>query len=188
VTAVRGERIGHGGRRGSWGPRLPLLVLLFCMIPPAAAGEPGEPAMVFLVRHAEKQDTAGDPALTEAGWQRAQQLASLLRDAGIGFIYSTDFMRTRGTAAPLAGQLGLPVTLYDWNERDTLVAELKTPGHRSLVVGHSDTTPELVVMLGGEPGPPIDEPGEYDRLYVVSIGADGRVTTELRRYGNANVP
>jgi len=158
------------------------------MIPPAAAGEPGEPAMVFLVRHAEKQETAGDPALSEAGQQRARELAGLLRDAGIGFIYSTDFLRTRGTAAPLAEQQGLLVTLYDWNEMGSLVEELKTPGHRSLVVGHSDTTPELVGMLGGEPGPPIDEPTEYDRLYVLGIGPDGRVTTELRRYGNASAP
>jgi len=66
---------------------------------------------------------------------------------------------------------------------DALAAELKTPGRRSLVVGHSDTTSELVGLLGGEPGPPIDEPGEYDRLYVVRVGPEGSVTTELRRYG-----
>jgi hypothetical protein len=51
------------------------------------------------------------------------------------------------------------------------------------VVGHSDTTPELVGLLGGDPGAPIDEPTEYDRLYVVTLGPDGTVTTVLLRYG-----
>jgi hypothetical protein len=38
-------------------------------------------------------------------------------------------------------------------------------------------------MLGGEPGPAVDERGEYDRLYVVTVGPDGTVTTTLLRYG-----
>ena len=54
---------------------------------------------------------------------------------------------------------------------------------RILVAGHSNTTPKLVELLGGNPGPPIDEKTEYDRLYVVVLGADGAVTTTLLRYG-----
>jgi hypothetical protein len=57
-----------------------------------------------------------------------------------------------------------------------------------LVVGHSNTTPELVEILGGKPGPPIDDANEYDRLYVVTITEDGAVTTEMRRYGEPSQP
>ena len=114
---------------------------------------------------------------------RAAALANLLQDASIERIYSTDFLRTRDTATPLASRLGLPVMIYDWDALDALAAELKKPGRRSLVVGHSDTTPELVGILGGDPGPPMDEQAEYDRLYVVTIAGDGSVSTELRRYG-----
>jgi phosphohistidine phosphatase SixA len=181
-----------GGRPGSGTQGLPLfvpaLLLLLCMALPVAAAEPGEAAMVFLVRHAEKTAATEDPALNEAGRQRAQALAALLRNAGIEFVYSTDFMRTRETATPLAEQLGLQISLYDWDQMDVLAAELKTPGRPSLVVGHSDTTTDLVEILGGEPGPPIDEAGEYDRLYVVSVMPDGTVTTELRRYGTPYLP
>jgi len=166
-----------------WGPRLLALLLLLAAAVPCAAAAGDEPAMVFLVRHAEKLPAAEDPALSEAGQLRARELADLLEGAGIEYVFSTDFARTRDTAAPLAGRLGLPVTIYDWNEMDALAAELKTPGRRSLVVGHSDTTPELVDVLGGDPGSPIDEQGEYDRLYLVTVATDGRVTTELRRYG-----
>ena len=143
---------------------------------------------VYLVRHAEKSSVGKDPALTNAGRQRALELARQLQGAGIDAIYSTDFARTRQTAAPLAEQLGLEIRFYDWNRMDELASTLILTGGRYLVVGHSDTTPELVATLGGEPGPAIDEPGEHDRLYVVSIGLDGSVRTELRRYGQRYAP
>lgn len=163
--------------------RVPLLAsLLLGAALPAVPADSAEVALIFLVRHAEKLTVQEDPGLSEAGHLRAKELAKLLQDAGIEHIYSTDFIRTRDTAAPLANHLGLAVTIYDWDDLDTLATELKTAGRRSLVVGHSDTTPQLVDMLGAEPGPPIDEQTEYDRLYVVTIAEDGVVTTELRRY------
>ena len=145
-------------------------------------------ARVYLVRHAEKEPAAEDPALSEAGKLRALQLAELLEDAGIAYVFSTDFARSRDTVAPLAARLGITVTIYNWNEMDALAAKLTVPGRCSLVVGHSDTTPELVGILGGDPGSPLDEPEEYDRLYVVTIAADGAVTSELRRYGEPYRP
>jgi len=176
--------------KGRWrSPQRSLLAVclavfaLFCPAGPAAAEGPGEPSVIFLVRHAEKRAASEDPALTEAGQQRAQALADLLQDSGIERIYSTDFARTRQTAAPLAGRLGVRLSFYDWEEMEALAAELKAPGLRSLVVGHSDTTPELVGILGGDPGALIDEQTEYDRLYVVTVATDGSVTSELRRYG-----
>ena len=159
------------------------------MAPPAQAeAELSEPALIFLVRHAEKQMTGEDPALSAAGQQRARELARLLSESALGAVYSTDFARTRETATPLALALGLHTTLYDWNEMQSLATELKRPGARSLVVGHSDTTPELVSILGGDPGAPIDEADEYDRLYLVLVGSGGTVSTVLLRYGAPYVP
>jgi hypothetical protein len=73
--------------------------------------------------------------------------------------------------------------LYDPARPEALVNEILGGGGRHLVVGHSNTVPELVDLLDGDGGPPIDEAGEYDRLYVVTRTADGRVRSELRRYG-----
>ena len=139
-----------------------------------------EEAVYFLVRHAEKADQSEDPPLTEAGQTRARNLARLLKEAGVDRIYSSDFVRTRDTAAPLAAALGLEVVLYDPNDLPGLVQTLASFPGRALVVGHSNTTPELAGLLGGEPGPPIPE-DEYDRLYVLTRRPTGGTTTVVLR-------
>ncbi|TXS92896.1 histidine phosphatase family protein [Parahaliea maris] len=151
--------------------------------PADVANSRATPLQVFLVRHAEKVDASSDPALSEAGLQRAQALAHTLRDAAIEHIHSSDYIRTRDTAAPLAELLGQEVSLYDVEALPDLAEALRTAGGRHLVVGHSDTTPELVTLLGGEPGPEINEASEYDRLYLLAIDTAGNVTTTLLRYG-----
>ncbi len=159
---------------------LPLLVLVPAWPSDAAVQEP---LVVFLVRHAEKVDASRDPELSAVGSERAVALARSLRDAGIEHVHSSDFIRTRKTAAPIAAKLDLEVELYDPRDLPALVERLLKTGGRHLVVGHSNTTPSAVELLGGEPGSEIDEQSEYDRLYAVTIGADGAVATVLMRYG-----
>ena len=48
-------------------------------------------------------------------------------------------------------------------------------------MGHSDTTPELVSLLGGESGPPIAS-DEYDRIYLLTLYGDGKASTMLLRF------
>lgn len=160
---------------------------------PVLAADRGETTVVFLVRHAEKahdddHDRGRGPGLTEAGRRRADALARLLRPAGITAIHSTDFRRTRETAAPLARATDLDVDLYDHAALETVAESLRGDPGRHLVVGHSNTTPELVGLLGGEPGPSIDEKSEYDRLYVLVLEPGGRVTTIQQRFGAGPAP
>lgn len=144
---------------------------------------PDAPLSVFLVRHAEKL-TGDDPALTDAGEVRADALADLLIDAKIDHIHSSDYQRTRQTAAPLAERLGLEIKLYDPRDLPGIAVTLKAEGGRHLVVGHSNTTGELTELLGGDGGTPIVEATEYDRLYVVTRGADGETSSTLLRFGS----
>ena len=139
---------------------------------------------LYLVRHAEKQG-GDDPALTTEGGQRAVDLADRLEEAGIEKIWSSDFRRTRATAEPLAKRLGLDVVIYDANDLASLAEGLKSDGVTALVVGHSNTTPELSDLLGGEAGSPIDEAAEYDRLYVLNGVGSETVDTQIERYGVA---
>ena len=159
-----------------------LILLAGCAEP--APVEPAEPLVVFLVRHAEKVDSSADPELSPEGVQRAADLAATLADAGVERIHSSDYIRTRDTAAPLAAALGLELEIYDPRDLPSLVALLREAGGRHLVVGHSNTTPNAVELLGGEPGPAVVEATEYDRLYAVTVGGDGAVSTALLRYGD----
>ena len=82
---------------------------LCCPCPVAAAQK-----LVYVVRHAERADggappagmtTPADPELSAAGAARAQKLAAMLADAGVTAIITTEFKRTKNTAAPLAVKL-----------------------------------------------------------------------------------
>lgn len=145
------------------------------------------PTVVFLVRHAERaEDGTSDPPISEAGEARARLLAEMLRDVELTRIHTTDLKRTRSTGGPTAMEAGLGMDVYDPQDLTTFADRLRSMPGRHLVLGHSNTTPELVEALGGDPGSPIDE-FEYDRLYVVTLAADG-VSTVLLRFGERFEP
>ena len=135
--------------------------------------------VIVLVRHAEKVDDSRDAELSETGRARAGVLAGLLKDMKIDKIYSSDYIRTRDTAGPLAEALGLELELYDPGDLEALATKLRAAEGRILVVGHSNTTPRLVGLIGGEPGTDIAV-DEYDRLYIVVTGSGAPVTSLLR--------
>ena len=164
-----------------------LLATLVLVLPSQlAAADPGD--IVFLARHAEKEKVGEDPALSPAGLVRAQELAVLLADSGIQAVHSTDYSRTRETARPLAEKLGIGLELYDPSNPGELLARLRSQGGRHLVVGHSNTVPDLVERLGGNGGDAIEESSEYDRLYLVTLNGDDPPTTVLLRYGKPFSP
>lgn len=165
---------------------LAIVFVITVLASPHSIAEEGAVTTIMLVRHAEKQTTKDDPELTAQGLTRAADLAKLLIDANITHIHSTPFNRTIQTAEPIANSLGLEVQPYDYKTLDTFAKQLIEQGGRHLVVGHSNTTPQLVELLGGEPGEPIEEASEFDRLYVVTItdSADQppQVSTLVLRY------
>ena len=145
------------------------------------------PITVFLVRHAEKETSGADPSLTEAGRARAESLAALLADAGITAIFSSEFKRTQETAAPLAKRLGLTVTVVPGKEIDALLSKVRTlaPDGRALVVGHSNTVPELARRLTRVKVAELTD-ADYDRLYVATFSKDGQGEVLLLHYGGSS--
>lgn len=139
--------------------------------------------VIILVRHAEKaDDDPRDPDLTPEGRARATALAALLTDAGVTRILSSDYRRTRETARPLAEHVGLDVELYDPRDLDGLAAELRQATGVVVVVGHSNTTPELAGLLGAGDTASMPE-SEYDRLIVLALDGDGAPRTLTLRFG-----
>ena len=152
---------------------------------------------VFLARHAEKEAaTPEDPPLTEAGKERSQTLMRLLASAGIKTIYTSQFLRTRQTAEPLAKQLGIEVTalpikmdaknprkISDQSFDDVVTKVYERAGESVLIVGHSNTLSEIIKRLGGDVMPSVDDK-EFDDLFVVTIYAKGKAKVLRLKYGN----
>ena len=152
---------------------------------------------VIFVRHAEKAASpAEDPGLNEAGQRRATELARQLVDAdvvpgvGVDAVYSTSFRRTVETARPVAEALDLQIMTYDAADTaaflESLVREYK--GKIILVVGHSNTVPEMIANLGASKNVPEIAENEYDNIYLVSIPWFGKTKTIRLRYGEPYIP
>ena len=145
-----------------------LLLLAGCATTPPAP----EPAW-YVVRHLHTPAGERDPDLTPEGQRYASLLAQQLSQAGIGAIYVSDYKRTRQTAAPLAAALGLTPIVYDPADTPGLVTRVRAETVPVLIVGHSNTVPDIVEQLGGaRPAPLVHE----DFGDVWRIGPDGSVT------------
>ncbi len=129
---------------------------------------------VVLLRHAEKDASVTadkvNPVLTAEGKLRAEKLVRVVRKFKFDAIYSSDFIRTRDTVAPLAAKRRLTVQIYNHKDLKQMF-ELIMSGKvkRLLIVGHNSTTPALVnLLLGQDRFKPLLET-EYDKLFVVKI-------------------
>jgi 2,3-bisphosphoglycerate-dependent phosphoglycerate mutase len=145
---------------------------------------------VIFVRHAERADggagasnsmtgAPADPSLSEAGAARATRLAALLADAGIKGIYTSEFKRTQETARPLAAKLGLAIEVVPSKDAAGLAAKVKAAHARAtvLVIGHSNTIPDLIRAFGGPEVKIADD--EYSGIYILTPSA---ATLTLIRY------
>lgn len=159
-----------------------LTALLSISISAAAQQKPlsdNETTLVF-VRHAEKlADGTKDPSLSEIGKKRADKLAELLiTDYEISAIYSTGYKRTIETSAPISQRLNIPIQEYQLNNSDSLISAMieQNKGKQVLIVGHSNTTPDLVnIAMGEKLFEKLDE-SVFDIIFDVTIDGEGNGT------------
>lgn len=129
---------------------------------------------IVLLRHAEKDASPNadkvNPELSADGRRRAAKLVKTVNRYKPDAIYSSNFIRTKATAAPLAERRKLAVEVYDHRNLKQL-ADLIMSGKvkRLVIVGHNTTTPALVnLLIGQEKYKALDE-NEYDKIFVVKI-------------------
>ena len=148
-----------------------LLALAACVTPAGTAGP-----VTYVMRHLDTPAGERDPELLPQGQRAASALAAWFGRVRVRAIYVSDFRRTRQTAAPLAARLGLTPIVYDPADTPGLVARVRAGPHPALVVGHSNTVPEIVAQLGGtRPAPLVHE----DFGDIWRVGPDG-ATTRMR--------
>lgn len=160
-----------------------LLLLLLAGCASVAAGESSTTSFV-IVRHAEKADDGSrDPPLSAAGQARAQALARRLADSGLVAVYATPFRRTQQTARAVAASAGVPVTTYAADVAPSRFVRMLRARHRHgtvLVVGHSNTVPELVASLCHCRIAVLDDTA-YDGIYTIRIAPDGKASLDVGR-------
>lgn len=137
----------------------------------------------YLIRHAEKDQsdkTNRDPHLIEAGLKRADNWVNVLKDVKFDMVYSTNYNRTKETAAPTAKANDVEVSFYD--PRDMKLKEFmtKTKGKTVLVVGHSNTTPMFTNGLLGEKKYDMIAEDNNANLYIVTITNNSKSATVLK--------
>jgi len=161
------------------------------------AAEPAPPTVVFLLRHAEADGgTQGDrdPALAEAGTERARELARLLGVAGVTHLFASEYQRTQLTLAPLAEALEHEVVVLSARDADAQIAALRElpAGSVAVVAGHSNTVPQLAAKLGVTMRDTVEQQGygtvlphdAYDRIAEVILPAGGAPARLVElRYG-----
>jgi phosphohistidine phosphatase SixA len=139
------------------------------MVPPG-------PPNIYVMRHLQKAEGA-DPPLAELGRANAALLPDLVLRDPPRAIYVSATRRARETAAPLAVALGIVPQEYDPRDTPALLARLRAERHTVLVVGHSNTVPDIVEGMGGRRPDPIDET-TYGWIYY--IYGPNRLRTLLR--------
>ena len=144
-----------------------------------------EPTTIILVRHAEKGTAPADnPSLTEAGKARATELVRVVGMSDIKAVYSSQYARTRETAEFVAQHFSIPVQQVDAAKTNDLVSDIlsRHAGETVLVVGHSNTLPEIVQAFGG---PAIADPedNEYDNLLVLFVSSPGKAKLVPLKFG-----
>jgi len=124
---------------------------------------------VIVVRHAERLDSSTDSPLSPAGLQRAQALAKAVSRAGVAAIFVTGFQRTQMTAAPLAAQLKLTPIVMTANTTPPLIERIRRDHANDvvLIVGHSNTVPEILTQLGATEPPVTIQDDEFDSLFIL---------------------
>src|SRR4030095_2083154 len=141
---------------------------------------------VILIRHGERNGPTPanpDPHLKAAGKTRAKRLIHIVGQSGIKAIYRSHFARAKETAQPLATHLGLSVIEIDEALQTKNDILSNHAGQTVLVVGHSDTVPDIINRLGAGSLSLIDD-SVFDNLFVIKVFGPGRASMTRLKYGN----
>lgn len=141
---------------------------------------------ILIMRHAEKPDDPTDPDLSDAGFARAEKLASWVPDRypGVNFLFASSISkhsaRPYETISPLAKKLGLPIdSTFADQDYAALANELMTvkrfDGAVVLICWHHGHIPSLACELKAPAGmyPDPWNPAVFDLMLQFDYDPEG---------------
>lgn len=163
------------------------LILLFSFSANISFAQTQQDSMttIILVRHAEKADDGTDnPTLSKEGLLRSIQLAYMLRADSVAAVFSTDYERTIKTAEPTANFHDVPIRKYFASNQELFLNNLlqQYRGKTVLVVGHSNTIPNLLNILTNGNHWKIKD-YVYNDFFVVNVIRKGEGKMTHLKYG-----
>ena len=147
-----------------WLPAFLFTILLFVGLNSQAYSKQA----VYVIRHGEKEQTGTDPALTEAGRQRAAAWAEMFQLIDLDIVLTSDALRTRETGGIIARSLGLPqkeLPMQDVAGLTDLI-EFDHEDDNVLIVGHTETIPQILTNLGSTEAVEVSK-SDFANLFVV---------------------
>lgn len=153
------------------------LGLLFALAACATTAAPHAQPDFYVMRHLHTPAGVTDPDLTSEGVSHAGAVSDWFRRDPPNAIYVSSAKRARQTAEPLARRLKLTPKIYEPRDTPALLALVKQESGTVLIVGHSNTVPDIIEGLGGKrPAPLVHE----DFGDIWHIAGPDRTTTHVR--------
>ncbi len=139
----------------------------------------------LLARHAETTGMGSNPSLSVQGLERVDELKRIMQNVSLNGVFSTNLNRTKETAQPVADEKGLALDIYNAFNPNQLADNVLEDFQSgvTLVIGHSNTIPELLNVLTGTSNFSTIPEEEYDNLFVVSVLEKGRANVVHMKYG-----
>jgi broad specificity phosphatase PhoE len=139
----------------------------------------------ILLRHAEKDLSQGaeaaNPELSAEGKLRAERLVKIVEKYRPDAIYSTNYIRTRATVAPLARRGRYMVQIYEPRNLNQLAEQIMSGKlKRILVVGHNTTTPALANLLIKQDKYKALAESEYDKIWIVKVKKNKKKPNKIK--------
>jgi 2,3-bisphosphoglycerate-dependent phosphoglycerate mutase len=161
------------------------LFFLFCLISCLTTAQDAaeKPTTLILIRHAERgNDGTNDPPLADAGYARANNLVSVLKNTDIQAVYSSNYKRTKFTVGPIAQTKKLETKIYEPMKEDEMKKILSdNKGKTILMVGHSNTTPWTANFLTGSNLENFADT-DYGNILIITFWDFGKTTMTWLNY------
>ena len=155
-----------------------LLALLLLALAGCASAPARPVPNIYVMRHLHTPAGVANAQLTDEGRAAAVRLADWLKRDPPRTILVSDTDRARDTAAPTAARYKAAVLVYDPKDTPALIAQVLASTGTVLVVGHSNTVPDIVAGLGGtRPAPLVHE--DFGDIWHVSGPARTTSRTKL---------
>ena len=154
-----------------------VIALLLGLASCATTATPTSRPNIYVMRHLHTPAGVTNPDLTDEGRRFARLTNEWFRRDPPDVIYVSTTRRAQQTAEPLAQRLKLTPKLYDPADTPGLVASIMQEPGTVLVVGHSNTVPEIIASLGGRRPPALTHEDFGDIWHIT--GPD-RLTSQAK--------